>query len=253
MPRAPGETHRRQGKLHEIGAPTYQPQGDTHEPSRQPSLHPLHPTTSNASTSNINDLHTFKFVHARFVWRAPTHWFPSLDDKIRRRTGLSRSCSPCRAYAPFPCQGPWNTPLLAEIKVAVGTADPPESLAVGLTQLAAIGERFLGHKKDALAARAKVLCLDAPYVAALTAAAKAIRSTDLAASGRSSGKKATQGGLDKKDGEAFHLLEAIIDAFEKAHDIDPTIPRLVPISMRRHFTTHKTKAAPAAEPAPPVT
>lgn len=143
-----------------------------------------------------------------------------------------------------------NKPLLTEIKMAVGTADPPENLAVGLTQLAAIGARFLGHKKDPLAARAKLLRLDEPYVAALTAAAKAIRSSNLAASGRSAGKKATQGSLDKKDGEAFHLLEAIIDAFEKAHDIDPTIPRLVPISMRRHFGTHKNKAP--VEATPPV-
>ena len=93
--------------------------------------------------------------------------------------------------------------------------------------------------------------LDATYVDALTAAAKAVRGTTLAASARSSGKKATQGSLDKKDGEAFHLLEAIIDAFEKAHDIDPTIPRLVPISMRRHFGKH-TRKAPAADTAPPV-
>jgi hypothetical protein len=57
--------------------------------------------------------------------------------------------------------------------------------------------------------------------------------------------------LAKKDGEAFHLLEAIIDAFEKAHDIDPTIPRLVPISMRRHFGKY-TRKAPAAADAPPV-
>ncbi|MFS8067446.1 MAG: hypothetical protein ACMG6S_13880 [Byssovorax sp.] len=144
-----------------------------------------------------------------------------------------------------------NKPLLAEIDAAVGTAATEEKLAVGLTQLAAIGQRFLGHKKDAVATRAKLMRLDAAYVDALTAAAKAVRGTTLAASARSSGKKATQGSLDKKDGEAFHLLEAIIDAFEKAHDIDPTIPRLVPISMRRHFGKH-TRKAPAAVAAPPV-
>ena len=70
-------------------------------------------------------------------------------------------------------------------------------------------------------------------------------------SGRKAGKKVTQGGLDKKDGEAYFLLEAIVDAFEKAHDIDPTLPRLVPISMRRHFGKHARKA-PAAAAEPPV-
>jgi hypothetical protein len=90
----------------------------------------------------------------------------------------------------------------------------------------------------------------------MTAAAAAIRSTKLDASARSAGKKVTQGSLDMKDGEAFLLFEAIIDAFEKAHDIDPTIPRLVPISMRRHFGKHTRKAvavaAPAPEPGAPV-
>jgi hypothetical protein len=81
--------------------------------------------------------------------------------------------------------------------------------------------------------------------------AAAVRSTTLEASARPSGKRATQGRLDKKDGEAFHLLDAIVDAFEKAHDIDPTIPRLVPISLRRHFSGHARKvAAPAAAEAP---
>jgi hypothetical protein len=115
-------------------------------------------------------------------------------------------------------------------------------------QFAKIGKRFLGHKKDAVAARTKLMRLDEPYVNVITDAAAAIRSTKLDASARSAGKKATQGSLDKKDGEAFFLLEAIIDAFEKAHDIDPTIPRLVPISMRRHFGKHTRKAPIAPEP-----
>ncbi len=140
---------------------------------------------------------------------------------------------------------------LTEIGKAVGTASPPENLAVGLTQLAGIGKRFLGHKKDAVATRAKVMRLDEPYLKKMTDAAAAIRATKLEASGRSAGKTVTQGSLDKKDGEGYFLLEAIIDAFEKAHDIDPTIPRLVPISMRRHFGKHARKA-PAALPAPPV-
>ena len=56
--------------------------------------------------------------------------------------------------------------------------------------------------------------LDVPYVTSISDAAVAIRTTKLDASARSSGKKVTQGSLDKKDGEAYYLLEAIIDAFE---------------------------------------
>lgn len=43
---------------------------------------------------------------------------------------------------------------------------------------------------------------------------------------------------------------ALIDAFEKAHDIDPTIPRLILIAMRRHSGKHSRKAVvPVAPPA----
>ena len=143
-----------------------------------------------------------------------------------------------------------NKALLTEIDEAVGTAITSESLAVGLTQLANIGARFLGHKKDGVATRAKLMRLDQAYVTSIADASAAIRATTLEASARSSGKRATQGSLDKKDGEAYFLLEAIIDAFEKAHDIDPTLPRLVPISMRRHFGKHTRSKAPA--PAAPA-
>jgi hypothetical protein len=118
----------------------------------------------------------------------------------------------------------------------------------GRKRLFAIGERSRGHEKEALAAHARLLRVHALCVGGSTAATRAIRGATLAASARAAGKNVTRGSLDKKDGEAFHLLEAIIDAFEKAHDIDPTIPRLVPISMRRHFGTHKTKTPAAATP-----
>ena len=138
---------------------------------------------------------------------------------------------------------------LKEIDGAVGTAESVEKLIAGLEGLFKIGQRFLGHKSDGVATRAALMRLDEEYVSTLHAAAEAIRAARLDASGRSAGKKTTQGALDRKDGEAFHLLEAIIDAFEKAHDIDPTIPRLVPISMRRHFGKHVRKAPAKIEPA----
>jgi hypothetical protein len=140
--------------------------------------------------------------------------------------------------------------LLAEVDGAVGTAGTGEALATGLEQLAALGKRFLSHKKGTLHARAKLMRLDEAYVTSLLDAAKAVRETTHQASARSGGKRVTQGALDKKDGEAMHLLETVIDAFEKAHDLDPTIPRLVPIATRRLLGKH-TRKAPAVV-TPPV-
>ena len=100
-----------------------------------------------------------------------------------------------------------NKPLLAEIAAAVGTAETPEKLAVGLSLFATLGARFLTHKKDALATRARLFHLDQTYVDSLTAAAKALRTATLAASGRSSGKKATQGPASEGV-DAFGALRA---------------------------------------------
>lgn len=42
-----------------------------------------------------------------------------------------------------------------------------------------------------------------------------------------------QGEIDFLDGVNLHLLSMVIAAFEAAHDVDGTIPRLTPIATRR--------------------
>jgi hypothetical protein len=126
---------------------------------------------------------------------------------------------------------------------AVGTADDGAALAKGLEGLAAVGRNLLQHKKDAVAKRAKLMRLDAGYLAKIEAAAKQVRETAQAAAARSGGKAITQGALDREDGVNAIILGHILDVFETAHDVDPTIPRLVPIATRRLFGKHKKKGA----------
>jgi hypothetical protein len=149
--------------------------------------------------------------------------------------------------------------LLAKVDGATGTAESGTALAKGLSELAKLGHKLLAHKKDAVAGRAKLMRLDAPYVAAIEAAAAEVSDTAEQAAARSGGKAVTQGALDREDGVNALLLGHIIDMFEAAHDLDPTIPRLVPIATRRLFGKHTrtTKAAPevtdgSAPPASPA-
>ncbi|HLM74359.1 MAG TPA: hypothetical protein VK459_16755, partial [Polyangiaceae bacterium] len=45
--------------------------------------------------------------------------------------------------------------------------------------------------------------------------------------------------LDRADGINVLLLGQLIRAFDGAHNINPTVPRLVPISTRRLFNRRK--------------
>lgn len=46
----------------------------------------------------------------------------------------------------------------------------------------------------------------------------------------------------------IYLLGLVIHAFEAAHDIDPTVPRLVSIAPRRPLIGHKSSVRAPAEP-----
>jgi len=78
---------------------------------------------------------------------------------------------------------------------------------------------------------------------ALKAAAKKVRET-AGRELRTVNPKATQANLDLHDGINVVILGQIIRAFERAHDLDPTIPRLVPISTRRLFNRKPAKKGP---------
>jgi len=146
--------------------------------------------------------------------------------------------------------------LLARVHGKNLGADTPENLAQTLRGLGTVAGEILSqheHKKDVIAARIKLNRLGKAFVASLGAAAVAL--DDATKSHVSGGRHSVgQGELDWNDGIQVHLLEHVLDAFEKAHDVDPTIPRLVPIATRRLLGSHAKKAVtPPVVQTPPVT
>jgi hypothetical protein len=140
--------------------------------------------------------------------------------------------------------------LGAEVESAMGTADSPENLAKALKKLAAVGTHVLALKKSPLATRARLMQVDAAYVEQLTAAGDRLATAAEKTRARSGGGRVSQGMLDREDGANLLLLGHVIDVFEAAHDIDPSIPRLVPIATRRLLG--RTRRAAAADKAPPA-
>ncbi len=143
--------------------------------------------------------------------------------------------------------------LRAEIGEAVGTAEDSAALARGLDQLALILTKWLESPAGSpLQLRLTLANLDAPYAQDLATTATAVRSTAARAGERLEGRAAAQTALDREDGIAILLLGQIVRAFDAAHDLDPTIPRLLPNSTRRLFSRRSKKSTPVSSPATPT-
>lgn len=142
--------------------------------------------------------------------------------------------------------------LRARLDADLGTAENATGLENGLRRLALFGRELLETKKKPVATRVKLARLDGGYLDRLEAAANAVRDTARSASARSGAARASQGEIDLLDGINLYLLGAILHAFEAAHDIDATIPKLVPIATRRLLgkRTHASAPRPAPSPAP---
>jgi hypothetical protein len=132
-----------------------------------------------------------------------------------------------------------------------GTAETAESLAQGLEAQAALLREFLGHSQNKIAVRVALYGANEARARKLEEAAKRIRTSASAADARSV-TKVRQLEIDFMDGVNLHVLGELIHAFEAAHDMDASIPRLVPIATRRLLARHTNRSAPkpAPEPAP---
>ena len=82
---------------------------------------------------------------------------------------------------------------------------------------------------------------------------EALRHAEAAVQNRPQTARVSQVQLDRQDGLCLLLLERLMRAFERGHDLDPTIPRLVPLSTRsvigRAGSGHKS-APPDPLPVP---
>ncbi len=134
-----------------------------------------------------------------------------------------------------------------QIDRAAGTAGTPEALVKGLNALAEQGQMLLDSVDTKITRRAVLFQLDQEYVQQLKTTATELDEATKALAARPAGPKVTQGQLDRADGLNVHLFGMIMRAFERGHDIDATIPRLVPIAMRRLFYRRARKPQPEPE------
>ena len=133
--------------------------------------------------------------------------------------------------------------LRSRVDVAVGTADDADALSKGMMRLVAIGQELLALPAGPIALRAKLARLTSDYLDSIKTLANKVQTTGRAATGRATARRVAQGDIDFLDGVNLHLLSLVIGAFEAAHDVDGTIPRLTPIATRRALGKNRRSKA----------
>lgn len=144
----------------------------------------------------------------------------------------------------------------AEIMRAYGRIASPEELAQALDDLTKLGRRYLSGSDAALTRRAAAAGLDAAYLDEAAALAKTARAQLRTAEAPRGAAEGSQSEVDLWDGVNLFLLASVIELFDVANQLDPTVPRLIPLALRTWFgrsAAVKKPKAPAPEPtAPPA-
>jgi hypothetical protein len=138
--------------------------------------------------------------------------------------------------------------LLAAVDGAAGTL---ENLPDALDGLVKVGRRMLKKPGPALAQRLAKSRLTAAKLDEIEKLAEDIRTKGDAADAVAGHGEVSQSEVDYWDGINLFLLGAFIDIFDAGHAIDPTIPRLSPISLRNYYRPSRSSAAAPTEQ-PPV-
>lgn len=140
-------------------------------------------------------------------------------------------------------------PVLTAIETAHGTMATATTIGDSLDALAKIGRDMLKAPTPALKARLAEARLTKGYLDETVQLAKDVRAAGEVAGAVASGAAVAQTEVDYWDGINLHFLGTFMDVFEAGNEVDPTIPRLVPISLRTYFAPTRTKGAPE-QPAP---
>ncbi|AUX24988.1 uncharacterized protein SOCEGT47_055290 [Sorangium cellulosum] len=140
--------------------------------------------------------------------------------------------------------------LLKKIDGAYGVAPDAGKLATSLAALVKVGRALLADTSAAAEQRRKGTRLDAAKLDEIEALAGEIRKAGDAAAAVTASASVDQTEVDTWDGMNLLLLEMIIDLFDAGHLVDPSVPRLVPISLGRYFSPRRTKPEKPTEEAP---
>lgn len=142
--------------------------------------------------------------------------------------------------------------LEARIATARATVIDHHSLATSLQALLKLANELLSTPQSRAARQLHAGGLDANELNAIAIVANDVKSAGEHASGARKQGAVNQADIDLQDGTCLAHLERVMRIFNRAHERDASIPRLLPIAARRMFSMGR-KATPEIAPAAPET
>lgn len=138
--------------------------------------------------------------------------------------------------------------LETRIDAASGRVTDSATLATSLGALVKLAKEILGRPNSKAAKQLVDGGLDADQIAAFEATALKVEATGKEASGARTKGQVTQADLDLQDGICLALMDRMMKVVNRAHERDPSIPRLTPIATRRMFVSGRKKETEAKGP-----
>jgi hypothetical protein len=125
----------------------------------------------------------------------------------------------------------WQT----KIERAYGTMATPKDLKKSLTDLSVVARAMLADASPQMTARRATVAIDEAKLARLNAAAADYATAAAQAAAPMTSAAVSQADVDYWDGINLYLLRRIINIHEAGNVRDPSVPRLIPISLRNLF------------------
>jgi hypothetical protein len=140
-----------------------------------------------------------------------------------------------------------DEPLFAQrVGAAYASAKEPKQLVASLRSLVELTKELHKSTDKDLLDRCQEAGLTTTLVAEVTKLAADIAKDAPSGAAARTLAKVTQGEVDKWDGTNLVLLERLVGLFDAAHEIDPSIPKLTPMSLHMYFHNRAahTKSTP---------
>jgi hypothetical protein len=140
---------------------------------------------------------------------------------------------------------------IARIEHAAVQSHHADGLPAAIEELVKIGRAMLAKPSKAMLVRLAdgEAGVSNDWLDACQDLARQIRDAGLTAQAPLPVMQLSQADVDRWDGINLALLRQLIRLFEAGHRVDPSIPRLVPLSLRAVFGHRKHKPGAAKEPA----
>jgi hypothetical protein len=137
----------------------------------------------------------------------------------------------------------------AELDAAYGSERDPKQLALALRTLTGLARTVLAEECSPAGERLARGGVTPELLTSLDELAAAVQAAGERSGGARARTDVSRADLDVQNGICLTHMRHLRDAFEAAHDLDPAVPRLVPIATRAFFS-HGRHVPDSAEPAP---